>query len=197
MEKKIVFKETGISVQIGTIVEINDITFPLTEQIVKENPHLFEIKDDKDALLEKAKKEYPIGTWVKSLYENDIEKISSNKYIDSPWFSGDGVWTSGTHHGLKIYSNGKWAEKALFVTEDGKPIFHNDIYYYIDDCIGLCFDAFADKNHVKPSGKTFSTMRIAKEYLQAYNKWLKNGCKIDDSVVIVDGYRFQCTCFLI
>ena len=193
MKKKIVFKKTGASVELNTMVEINDVTFPLTKLIAEENPHLFEFKEEQDeseSLLEKVKREYPVGTWVKSLYEYDSvrEKVKEDNYYFDSTFNNleGGIWVSGASYGLKIYSNGKWAEKALFVTEDGKPIFYRDKYYVIESGFVNDVVAVGGKDDYPNTIKRFSTREAAQEYLDSLDPKLRLGCYVLFGHTIVD-----------
>ena len=169
-------KEELVQVQIGDVVHINGSKIRLTQEFIDLNPELFEIKDKEheslcqiksrleSILVQKAKRDYPIDTWVKSLYNNDIDEVSGAYELSN---CGD-IWVGGAHHGLMIYSNGKWAEKAIFVTEDGKPVFDDDKYCF--EYMGVIYNAVASEMTLSDiseisNRKRFSTHEAAQEYL--------------------------------
>jgi hypothetical protein len=67
----------------------------------------------KEELLEEAKRKYPIGSQVKSVFDDLFDTVKEQSHFNYPdaW-NGDTpqIWFTGDRYGLLIYDRGKWAE---------------------------------------------------------------------------------------
>ena len=137
------------------------------------------IKDDKDKLIEEAKRRFPIGTKFickNTLTEATIKfcifKTSSGvddigiNEIDS---NGDYAVTNSAYH--CIYYRGKWAEiipekkKPIFTTEDGVDVFEGDSYYFIS-YFGSVVPSEAHVTNLTDGTKRFSTQQAAQDWIE-------------------------------
>ena len=124
--KKIYYLEKH-PVKIGDVIEHNGYKAIVTEKLIKFNPELFVVENPMKELLDKAKKDYPIGTMFNS--KHGMQEVLS----DEP-FIGIGMCIPGTiqistnkfHRGATIYTpEDGWAEilPLKFTTEDGVDIY--------------------------------------------------------------------------
>ena len=119
-------------VKIGDVIEHNGYKAIVTEKLIKFNPELFVVENPMKELLDKAKRDYPIGTVINSRY--GIQKVLG----DNPFI---GIGIPGTIQintdrftgGATIYTpEYGWAEilPLRFTTEDGVNIY-GDMKTYI------------------------------------------------------------------
>lgn len=122
--KKIYYLQKHL-VKLGDIIEYNGIKALVTEELIELNPELFVVEDSMKELLDKAKKDYPIGTMFNSKY--GVQKVVS----DEPFI---GIAVEGTVQintdqfpgGMTIYTpKDGWREiiPYKFTTEDGVNIY--------------------------------------------------------------------------
>jgi hypothetical protein len=68
---------------------------------------------NKEELLEEAKRKYPIGSQVKSVFDDLFDTVKEQSHFNYPdaW-NGDTpqIWFTGDRFGLLIYDRGKWAK---------------------------------------------------------------------------------------
>jgi hypothetical protein len=77
----------------------------------------------KEKLLEEARKRYPVGSRVKSLYEDLLDTVKGQYHSNYPdgWKEGNSqIWFMGHVYGLLIYDEGKWAEVVFKPEEKGE-----------------------------------------------------------------------------
>ena len=124
--KKIYFLEKH-PVKIGDVIEHNGFRVTVTEELIRFNPELFTVENPMKELLDKAKRDYPIGTMFNS--KHGMQEVLS----DEP-FIGIGICIPGTIQistnkfpgGGVIYTpEDGWAEilPLKFITEDGVSIY--------------------------------------------------------------------------
>ena len=126
----------------------------------------------KELLYNEAKRRYPIYCKVKDLcWTGRIEQIMLYNYkgaIENSW-NGIEIWFININNeGIKVYSNGKWAEiieEPKLITENKVNIYLNDKFWVynpqlnkIDELIML------DKFKVINRNKYFSTKEAAEKY---------------------------------
>jgi len=126
-ESKLVLKETGKEVKLGSKLHVNGVRVNLTKTFVKENSSLFEEVDSKQELLAEAKKKFPIGTIYLSPLGNFKRVVVGNSHITSNGDVADG--------GYIIYNKDKdkWATPILplFKSVDGVDVYEGDEYWFI------------------------------------------------------------------
>jgi hypothetical protein len=80
----------------------------------------------KEKLLEEARRRYPVGSRVKSLYEDLLDTVKGQYHSNYPdgWKeSKRQIWFMGHVYGLLIYDKGKWAEIVSKPEEKGEERF--------------------------------------------------------------------------
>ena len=119
-------------VKIGDVVEYNGFRATVTEELIELNPELFVVKDSMQELLDKAKRDYPIGTMINSKY--GIQKVLSDKPFIGRVITGTiQINTAQFPGGATIYNpEDGWCEilPLKFTTEDGVNIY-GDMKTYI------------------------------------------------------------------
>ena len=122
--KKIYFLEKH-PVKIGDVIEHNDFRVTVTEELIELNPKLFVVENPMKELLDKAKRDYPIGTMFNSKY--GIQKVlGDNPFIG---ISIEGIILINTDKfpggGIIYTPEDGWAEilHLKFTTEDGVNIY--------------------------------------------------------------------------
>ena len=128
--KKIYYLEKH-PVKIGDVIEHYGFRVTVTEELIGLNPELFLVKDTIQELLDKAKRDYPIGT----VFDNGsgMQKVTKDNYEWSSIHKQVLVTTDKYFRGGTIYSLDKGWSKILplkFTTEDGVNIY-GDMKTYI------------------------------------------------------------------
>jgi len=60
----------------------------------------------KEKILEEAKRRFPIGSKVKSLFADFIDVITNYG-----WEEDDRIWFGGNKYNIIVWENGKWAKR--------------------------------------------------------------------------------------
>ena len=115
--KKIYFLEKH-PVKIGDVIEHNGYKAIVTEELIRFNPELFVVEDTTQELLNKTKKDYPVGTVFRSF--SGVMCTVKNR----PRYSL-GAYGSILIDDTYVYRDGRWAEilPLKFTTEDGVDIY--------------------------------------------------------------------------
>ena len=112
-------------VKIGDVVEYYGIKAIVTEELVSLNPELFRVEDSMQELLDKAKRDYPIGTMFNSKY--GVQKVIGDTPIVGIIIPGSvQINTDVFPGGATIYTpEDGWYEilPLKFTTEDGVDIY--------------------------------------------------------------------------
>jgi hypothetical protein len=61
----------------------------------------------REEVIQKAIQDYPIGTLVKGLYHNHIERITSQEPL---FANANEIWFTAEKHNLRLYNGQQWAE---------------------------------------------------------------------------------------
>ena len=141
--KKIYYLEKH-PVKIGDVIEHNGFRVTVTEELIKFNPELFVVENPMKELLDKAKRDYPIGTMFNSKY--GIQKILSDEPFIGRVIPGTiQINTDKFPGGGTIYTPENGWSKILhlkFTTEDGVSIYRDMKTYLVspnDDSANIDF----------------------------------------------------------
>lgn len=125
---------------------------------------------DRQELLEKAKRDYPIGTRAKSADTHSIGVLKNISYIDDYGCVSctcDTLTIPKTNV-ITIYSNelDKWAEilKPILKTEDDIDIYEGDTIYLADSFQVIDIKVSNNTSPTDPKGKLFANKDKANEY---------------------------------
>ena len=144
--KKIIY--INKEVQIGDMVAYNGVTIEVTDKSVEANPSIFKVVDKSLELLDKAKRDYPVGTMFNSKY-------GAQKVLGDNPFVGIGIEgiiqvnTDRFPGGGTIYTpEDGWCEilPLKFTTEDGVDIYGDMETYLVnpnDDSATIDFSCHA------------------------------------------------------
>ena len=128
-------------VEIGDIVDYKGLRTLVTESLIKLNPELFVVKDSIQELMDKAIKDYPIGTVFNN--GSGIQRVTDNNYQCMPLFKNIVVSTDIFAKGGTIYHPiDGWAPilPYLFTSEDGVKIYRSMKTYAVkedDQSLGM------------------------------------------------------------
>jgi hypothetical protein len=98
-------------VSLGDKVNLNGVKVELTQQIVDDNPELFEVVCEDDILIKEARNRYKVGDVIDGLASNKIRSRINNLYQIR--ISNHKVLVDGAHDNgcaLVLFENNKWAE---------------------------------------------------------------------------------------
>ena len=115
-----------IEVELGDVIEYNGIKTLVTEELIELNPELFIVEDPIQELMDKAVKDYPIGTVFNN--GSGIQRVTGNNHQCMPLFKNIVVSTDIFAKGGTIYHPiDGWAEilPLKFTTEDGVGIYED------------------------------------------------------------------------
>jgi hypothetical protein len=128
----------------------------------------------KEELLEQARRRYPVGSRVKSLYEDLLDTVKGQYHSNYPdgWKeSNRQIWFMGHVYGLLIYEEGKWAEVVSKTEEKGEEEYLDKIpvskeltslpeKWCIKDCQKVSDWAFKEYKlaHSRPSSHYFHSL---------------------------------------
>jgi hypothetical protein len=122
-------------VSLGDKVNINGVKVELSQQIVDDNPQLFEVVCEDDILIKEARNRYKVGDVIDGLASNKIRSRINNLYQIR--ISNHKVLVDGAHDNgcaLVLFENNKWAEvvEPLLTSEDGVNLYEGDSYWWVD-----------------------------------------------------------------
>ena len=162
-------------VKIGDVIEHNGYKAIVTEELIELNPELFIVEDTMQELLDKAKRDYPIGTVF-------INKYGVQKVLDDEPFIGRVtagiilIITDKFPGGGIIYTpEDGWAEilHLKFTTEDGVDIYGDMKTYLVhsNDSDDICFShGIWDGNSMFKSYKYFYYKENAFAYIEKHKE---------------------------
>ena len=115
--KKIYFLQTHL-VKLEDAIEYNGIKGKVIKELIELNPELFVVKDTMQELLDKAKRDYPVGTVFRSFFGVMCTVKNRPRYSLGAY---DSILIDDTY----VYRDGRWAEilPLKFITEDGVSIY--------------------------------------------------------------------------
>lgn len=145
-------------------------------------------KLDKDALLEEAKKRYPVGTEFKSTYQGDWAKVID---LDFKWVeqykaiqNSNGGW---------VYQLGNWAEIVEESKVEVKEKIKSTITWKIGDYVVFVEDWNRSKkgniDKIKKLGEGVTTLYLKKEGLAGSP--LHNDCKLKVFPTLQEAQKFS------
>ena len=121
-------------VKIGDVVEYYGMKAIVTEELASLNPELFRVEDSMQELLDKAKRDYPIGTMFNSKY--GVQKVIGDTPIIGVIIPGSvQINTDVFPGGATIYTpEDGWYEiiPLKFTTEDGVNIYGDMKTYLVN-----------------------------------------------------------------
>ena len=168
--KKIYYLEKH-PVKIGDVIEHNGYKAIVTEELIELNPKLFVVEDPMKELLDKAKRDYPVGTMIDS--RNGIQEVlGDNPFVGIGIEGSIQVNTDKFPGGGTIYTPENGWSKILhlkFTTEDGVNIYGDMKTYLVhsNDSDDICFShGIWDGNSMFKNYKYFYHKENALAYIK-------------------------------
>ncbi len=163
-------------VKMGDYIIYKAIKTRVTRELIDDNPHLFEVKDDKQELLEEVKKKFPVGTKFRNMGNGVTQTVIGEPYYHSivnyiHVLAPKHEWSPYGNSNPTVYEDGRWAKRYLFTSEDGVDIFEGDYYWLIDSITSPCRKKKDSVEAWKPNEgdglKRFSSEETAEKYLKS------------------------------
>ena len=166
-------------VKIGQEIDFKGLKIKITQELIDDNPDLFEVKDLK-VLINDVKRRYPKGCRIKCLRGNSYGIVTHIQNPKQGVQNLEDIWIYTDAVGLTLccYKDGKWAEieKPIFTTSDGIDIYEEDNYWI---CPKPCNTMYWNNKYLKEYPKqynsnfynsstswiTFSTKELAEKYI--------------------------------
>lgn len=115
--KKIIYLKQ--EVKLGEVITYQGLEVEVTQTLIDNNPDTFKVIDERQELLDKARRDYPAGTVFRSLFGKICAVKNKPRYSLGAYsiILIDGIYV--------IYRDGRWAEilPLRFTSEDGVGIY--------------------------------------------------------------------------
>ena len=169
-------------IKLGEVIKYQGLEIEVTQTLIDNNLDIFKVIDEREELLDEAKRRYPIGTVYKhfnseyTINSPDMLTVSKmDHHFEGATSFGTSIWVNSEEYTGVVYTDGEWAEilPLKFTTEDGVDIYGDMRTYFVhpsDDCDIDYYHSLWSGNSETKFSKYFYHKENALAYIEKHKK---------------------------